>query len=89
MEDDELRRQIGVSGVLKDKEEIIFTDNGTRIYDNLKTNGALVLTKSRLLILKKPSFFSKGFNFISEYKLNRIKSISVSGLRSNNYHRNH
>lgn len=83
MKDSELRNQIEVSGVLKDNEEIIFADTGCTIsqYSN-KEKGALVLTKSRLLVLKKPSFFSKGFNLNSEYKTGKVKSISVSGLLS-------
>jgi len=84
MEESELRNQIEISGVLKDKEEIVFTDTGSLIYVTSKNmKGALVLTKSRLLILKKPSFFSKGFNLNSDYKIGKIKSISVSGLLSN------
>jgi len=73
--------QVRSSGILNNKERIIFAKNGVLLF-KYKSNieGVLVLTNKRLLYLKKPSFFSMGYNFHKEFRIRNVLSVSIIGF---------
>jgi len=60
-------------------EELLAAELGSMFS---KGNGALVITNKRLLFLRKPGWFSKGFQLIFECSLGVIVSVTTTGLIS-------
>jgi len=71
--------EIHKSGIIRKGEDLIECKEG---YMTRKGNGVLAITNRRFLFLKKPGFFSKGYHIISEWHLESIASITITGLIS-------
>ncbi len=60
-------------------EELLAAELGSMFS---KGNGAFAITNKRLLFLRKPGWFSKGFQLIFECSLGAIVSVTTTGLVS-------
>lgn len=71
--------EIHRSGIIKKGEELLELREG---YMPKYGKGALSITNRRLLFLKKPGLFSKGFHVMFECYLGDIVSVTITGLIS-------
>jgi uncharacterized membrane protein len=71
--------EIYSSGILVKGEEILHANYGSMTPNG---NGVFVITNKRLLFLKKPGLFSKGYHIIFYVSLGIIASVTISGIVS-------
>lgn len=69
--------EIYSSGILDKDEELIHATFGFMV---TKGSGVFAITDRRILFLKKPGLFSKGFQVLFFLSLGVITSVTVSGL---------
>ena len=69
--------EIYSSGIITKNEELLAAEPGSMFS---KGNGVLAITNKRLLFLRKPGWFSKGFQLIFECSLGAIVSVTTTGL---------
>jgi hypothetical protein len=69
--------QIYSSGILAKNEELLAAEPGSMFSKGV---GAFAITSKRLLFLRKPGLFSKGFQLIFECSLGAIVSVTMTGL---------
>ncbi|MCX6666389.1 MAG: PH domain-containing protein [Euryarchaeota archaeon] len=71
--------EIYSSGILTKNEELLDAKSGSMWSKGI---GVLVITNKRILFLKKPGMFSKGFHLLFEGSLGSIVSVTTTGLIS-------
>jgi len=71
--------QIYSSGILTKGEELLDVTFGAM---ETKGSGVFTITNKRILFLKKPGFFSKGYHVLFYLSLGVITSVTISGLVS-------
>jgi len=71
--------EIYSSGILHKNEELIHIAFGSMVS---KGSGVFVITDKRILLLKRPGFFSKGYHILFFLSLGVITSVTISGLIS-------
>ena len=71
--------QIYSSGILTKNEELLDAKSGSMFSKGI---GVFVITNKRILFLRKPGIFSKGFQLLFEGSLGSIVSVTTAGLIS-------
>jgi hypothetical protein len=69
--------EIYSSGILTKGEELLHTSIGLM---DTKGDGVFTITNKRILFLKRPGFFSKGYHVLFNLSLGVITSVTISGL---------
>jgi uncharacterized membrane protein len=71
--------EIYSSGILHKNEELIHVTFGSMVS---KGSGVFIITDKRILLLKRPGVFSKGYHILFFLSLGVITSVAISGLIS-------
>ncbi|MFH1101655.1 MAG: SHOCT domain-containing protein [Methanobacteriota archaeon] len=75
--------EIYSSGILQKNEELIHATFGSLVS---KGSGVFLITNKRILLLKRPGMFSKGYSILFFLSLGVITSVSISGFVSKILH---